>query len=130
MSQTFTSHTLMKHFSIIFVLLLLASDFYLGAQVPTGDEAVPTVKLEPVSPEYKTRIGLSYLMGLNITVDFKRLGGLALSNPGSPNGAAMNRNYDNGYNRVDVSTNAGGLTWYWGYQNANSAQGDNLSLQS
>jgi hypothetical protein len=73
---------------------------------------------------------MSYLMGMNITVDFKRLDGLALSNPGSPTGSAVNRNYDNGYNRVDVSTNAGGMTWYWGYQNPNSVQGDNLSLQS
>ena len=129
MSQTFANHKLMKRFSII-LTLLFAIGPCLGAQVPTGDEAVPTVKLEPVTPEYKNRIGLSYLMGLNITVDFKRLGGLALSDPGSAIGTAVNRNYDNGYNRVDVSTNAGGLTWYWGYQNANSAQGDNLSLQS
>jgi hypothetical protein len=129
MSQTFANHSLMKRFSIFFTLLVLAANFALAAQAP-GDEVVPTVKLEPISPEYKSRIGLSYLMGLNITVDFKRLGGLALSDPGSSTGAAVNRNYDNGYNRVDVSTNAGGLTWYWGYQNPNSAAGDNLSLQS
>jgi hypothetical protein len=69
-------------------------------------------------------------MGLNITVDFKKLGGLALSDPGPPTGSAVNRNYDNGYNRVDSSGNAGNLTWYWGYQNPNSVVGDNLSLQS
>jgi hypothetical protein len=111
-------------------LVALNPGFRAAAQTLPSEETVPTVKLEPVSPETKNRIGMSYLMGMNITVDFKRLGGLALSNPGSLIGSAVNRNYDNGYNRVDISTNAGGMTWYWGYQNANSAQGDNLSLQS
>ena len=74
--------------SLVLTLLALATHFAAAAQAP-GDEVVPTVKLEPVSPEYKSRIGLTYLMGLNITVDFKRLGGLALSDPGSATGTAV-----------------------------------------
>ena len=120
----------MKRFGAFCVTLLLLAARLAGAAEPASEEIIPTVKLEPVSEEAKNRIGMSYLMGMNITVDFKRLGGLALSNPGSPTGSAVNRNYDNGYSRVDVSTNAGGMTWYWGYQNPNSAQGNNLSLQS
>src|SRR5438552_5371872 len=89
-----------------------------------------TLKLEPLSPETKNRIGLSYRIGLNMTVDFRKFGGLALSDPGPRSGTTVNRNYDNGYNRVDSSTNAGGQTWYWGYQNSRSVQGDNLVLQS
>src|SRR5256885_9408406 len=31
---------------------------------------------------------------------------------------------------VDSSTNAGGVTWYWGYEHSQSAQGTNLVLNS
>jgi opacity protein-like surface antigen len=90
----------------------------------------PTIKLEPEQSDYLNRIGLNYRMGLNISVDFHKLGGLALSDPGPARGSAVNRHYDNGYNLVDSSTNAGGYTWYWGYSSPNSVQGGNLALQS
>jgi hypothetical protein len=86
--------------------------------------------LESPPPPLLNKIGLSYRMGINISVDFHNLGGLQLSDPGSLLGSTVNRNYDNGYNRVDVSGNAGGLTWYWGYTSPQSAQGGNLALQS
>ncbi len=95
-----------------------------------ADDYVPQIKLEPAAPVAKNRIGLSYRMGLNITVDFNKLGGLALSDPGPATGSAVNRNYDNGYNRVDSSGNSGGRTWYWGYQSSQSVQGGDLVLQS
>jgi hypothetical protein len=93
-------------------------------------DRVPPIALEAAPPEFKNRIGISYRMGLNITVDFKKLGGLGLSNPGPANGGAVNRNYDNGYNRVDSSGNADNQTWYWGYSSPQSVQGGNLVLQS
>lgn len=86
--------------------------------------------LEPPSSPRLNRIGLSYAMGINISVDFRHLGGLQLSDPGPALGGAYNRNYDNGYNRVDVSGNANNQTWYWGYSSPNSVQGNNLLLQS
>jgi opacity protein-like surface antigen len=89
-----------------------------------------TLRLEPEQPEYLNRFGINYRMGLNIKVDFRKLGGLALSNPGSRNGSAVDRHYDDGYNLVDSSTNNGGLTWFWGYTSPNSVQGGNLALQS
>ena len=89
-----------------------------------------TIRLEPEQPEYLNRIGINYRMGLNISVDFRKLGGLALSNPGPRTGSAVNRHYDDGYVLVDSSTNAGGYTWYWGYTSSNSIQGGNLALQS
>ncbi len=89
-----------------------------------------TIKLEPEQPEYLNRIAINYRIGLNISVDFRKLGGLALSNPGPRTGSAVNRNYDDGYVLVDSSTNAGGYTWYWGYTSSNSVQGGNLVLQS
>jgi hypothetical protein len=100
-----------------------------GGSALAQSDLLPTANLDP-EPINKNRLGLSYRMGLNISVDFRKLGGLALSNPGSATGNTVNRNYDNGYNRVDSSTNSGGLTWYWGYQSAQSVQGDNLVLQS
>jgi opacity protein-like surface antigen len=116
--------------AIAAVFLLAGSAGWSQPAVTNADENFPTVKLEPTAPVPKNRIGIAYQMGLNMTVDFRRLGGLALSDPGPAIGTAVNRTYDNGYNRVDVSGNAGGLTWHWGYENQNSAQGDNLALQS
>lgn len=98
------------------------------AETPSAPPS--SVNLEPAAPEFKNRIGLSYRMGLNIAVDFKKLGGLGLSNPGPATGGAVNRNYDNGYNRVDSSGNANNQTWYWGYSSPQSVQGGNLVLQS
>src|SRR5262249_35685742 len=68
MSQTFSNHALMKRLSIIFGLLLLATVTGSAAPAPASDEVVPTVKLEPASPEFKSRLGLTYLMGFDITV--------------------------------------------------------------
>jgi hypothetical protein len=69
-------------------------------------------------------------MGVNINVDFRKLGGLQLSDPGPAIGNQVNRNYDDGYNRIDSSGNQGGLTRYWGYSSGQSVQGGNLVLQS
>jgi hypothetical protein len=43
----------------------------------------------------------------------------------------VNRGYDNGsYIRVDSSGNAGGATWYWGYETPSQLQGGSLVMQS
>ena len=126
----------MKPFSargtLLAVMMMSALHGRAIAQITNSpsDEILPTVKLEPQDTELKNRIGISYRMGLNISVDFKKFGGLALSDPGPASGSTVNRNYDNGYNRVDSSTNAGGLTWNWGYSSSQSVQGDDLVLQS
>src|ERR1051325_1934752 len=39
----------------------------------------PTIRLEPEQTDFLNRLGLNYRMGLNISVDFRKLGGLALS---------------------------------------------------
>ena len=95
-----------------------------------GPETAPIMSLETARPPMLNRIGISYMMGVNISVDFRHLGGLQLSDPGPATGATVNRNYDNGYNRVDISGNAGGQTWYWGYSSPNSAQPNAMVLQS
>jgi hypothetical protein len=102
------------------------------AWAQTPDSALPSVQLEPVLADKLNKISLSYRMGMNITVDFKKLGGFpALSDPGPATGSAFNRSYDNGsYNRVDSSGNRGGTTWYWGYESASQLQGNSLTMES
>jgi hypothetical protein len=68
------------------------------------------------------RFGLNYRAGFNITAKFKHLGGFAsASNPGPAPAEEVgnaNRIYDDGYNRVDSSGNAGGFTSFWGYDHS------------
>lgn len=76
-------------------------------------------QLEPPTDQNPNRIGLSYRAGFNITAQFSGLGGFPRqSAPGPATGGGINRNYDDGYNRVDSAGNAGGETWYWGYAGA------------
>jgi opacity protein-like surface antigen len=93
--------------------------------VVTTPPPAPLV-LEKIEPK-RNRLSLSYRLGLNITVDFKKLGGFGNPNdPGPDTGSAEDRAYDDGYNRVDSSGNAGGQTWYWGYTDPSSVQGNNM----
>jgi hypothetical protein len=114
---------------------LLAVVFAVVRQSAVGQSTATDQRLAAIVDDYQgpitqNRLGLNYRMGLNISVDFRKLGGLALSDPGPATGSTVNRNYDNGYNRVDSSTNAGGVTWYWGYEHSQSVQGTNLILNS
>jgi len=97
----------------------------------TNQEAISSTQIEKTAVKTNiNKIGITYNMGFNFKVDFRNLGGLQLSDPGPSTGSAVNRNYDNGYNRVDSSGNQGGLTWNWGYTSPNSAQPGSLTLQS
>lgn len=76
------------------------------------------------------RFGVSYRMGFSISARFKNLGGYAAgSNPG-PAIAGIDHNYDDGYNRVDSSTNNNNTTWNWGYQNASQISGNTVTMSS
>lgn len=78
------------------------------------------------------RITAAAWLPFNISARFDGSGALAAhSAPGSPTGTAVNREYDDGYVRVDSEGNAGGVTWYWGYRNATQVPGnDTLLLHS
>jgi hypothetical protein len=78
------------------------------------------------------RFGLSYRGAFNVRASFNNFGAFpAASNPGPAAGGGVDRFYDDGFNRVDASGNAGGLTTYWGYQNeAQALQNDTLVLHS
>src|SRR2546427_10489003 len=74
---------------------------------PETTRAAESLDLSSNGADSPNRIGLTYRMGMNITVDFQKLGGFQpLSRPGPATGANHNRTYDNGYNRVAMSTNA------------------------
>lgn len=76
------------------------------------------------------RFGVSYRMGFNISARFKNLGGYtAGSNPGAAI-AGIDHNYDDGYNRVDSSTNFNNSTWNWGYQDSSQISGNSVTMSS
>src|ERR1017187_5244730 len=64
--------------------------------------------LESPPADSPNRFGLSFRMGLNLNVQFKNLGGFpAQTAPSGPDaGGVVNRNYDDGYNRVDNNLNS------------------------
>ena len=120
--------------SIVSLAMLLSPASWAQNTVPEPDKvegADRRLEMENVDTNRLNRIALSYRMGLNITVDFKKLGGFAaISDPGPALGIT-NRTYDNGsYNLVDISGNAGGLTWNWGYEDPGQLQGNGLVMQS
>src|SRR3954466_2696775 len=64
-------------------------------------------------PENPNRLSLGPRFGMNFKADF---GGSPTVNPG-PAAAGADHTYNDGYVLKDISGNAGGLTWNWGYQN-------------
>jgi hypothetical protein len=64
----------------------------------------------------------------NLKGGFKDVGSF-VANPGArttPDGDPYN--YDDGYVLTDVSGNAGGQTWYWGYDSASQISGDTILM--
>ncbi len=78
------------------------------------------------------RVGFSYRGALNVHAKFKNIGSFPQqSNPGPASGGGVDRFYDDGFNRVDASGNAGGLTSFWGYQHASQLPGnDTIAMNS
>ena len=110
----------MKRENVTRTLALAALAFAPSCSLLAADAGV---KLDaPAAPE-KNRFGISYRAGFNFTAEFKNVGNVARRNntgrdPGPATGGDVDRFYDDGYNRVDISGNSGGLTWFWGYNNA------------
>ena len=70
------------------------------------------------SPGNPNRFSFGPSIGLNFKADFNN----NAVNPG-PATSGANHTYNDGYVLVDSSGNAGGLTTYWGYQNASQVSG-------
>jgi len=122
----------MKSLSQFIATALLLTASLARTQTPDPTNSLPQLELSTQPADKLNRVSLGYRMGMNIKVDFNKLGGFpALSDPGPATGSTFNRNYDNGsYNRVDSSGNAGGTTWYWGYESPSQLQGNTLVMES
>lgn len=93
------------------------------------DGSVPPVALESNEDPSLNQIRMGMQLGFNMKASFKHIGSFpAASNPGSTN-AFSNHTYDNGYNKVDSSTNShfNGVgnppiegTWNWGFTGNNN----------
>ncbi|HEY1170843.1 MAG TPA: hypothetical protein VGH19_05680 [Verrucomicrobiae bacterium] len=79
------------------------------------------------------RFGISYNLNFNVAAEFSGIGGagpglnpglVPLVNPGDI------QQFDDGFIGMDASGNAGGLTTFWGYNNASQIVGGNLQLSS
>jgi hypothetical protein len=85
---------------------------------------------EPIAQPNRLTFGPR--VGFNVRGGFTSAVGNPASNPGPATGGGLDRFYDDGYVRVDSSGNAGGKTWFWGYENATqvSAAADTISMNA
>ncbi|MCD6049215.1 MAG: hypothetical protein K0Q55_618, partial [Verrucomicrobia bacterium] len=75
---------------------------------------------------------ISYSLNFNVSADFSNIGGSAPGpSPFTPLLAPGDiQQYDDGFIGMDISGNAGGLTTFWGYNNASQIVGGTLQLSS
>jgi hypothetical protein len=83
-------------------------------------------------PNWARNFRIGMLAGFNIKADF-RMGGtfnVSGSRPGPVDEPGADHFYDDGYVRVDDFDNAGGYTTFWGYENADQFQNNQLRFHS
>jgi hypothetical protein len=95
---------------------------------------IPEIQFQKKVLPNRSRLTLAYSMGFNITADFKNLGFFPAAG-GGPGliASGVNHNYDDGYNRVDITGNDhGGFkgSWNWGYHAPSQVSGDTLTMRS
>src|SRR3954452_12686060 len=109
------------------VLLTLLGALPALAQ-PVAADPVPDLALESVAPDSPNRFTLGARLGLNLKVDFRKVGAFSpQTDPGALPTGSSDRFYDDAYNRVDITGNNHGpgfehTTWFWGYDQANQIQ--------
>lgn len=74
-------------------------------------------------PDWSRHFRVGALVGFNIKADFKMNGSFPV-NPNRPAGV-----FNDGYVRTDQTGNGGGLTTYWGYDQASQLNGRTLTFQ-
>lgn len=84
-------------------------------------------------PDYvaPNRIGVGGRVGFNISASVRDRSGLPTAGmpPAGPEaGGGLNRNYEDGYVRVDSSENSQGTTWNWGYENDGQFSADDEEI--
>jgi hypothetical protein len=109
------------------LLLALLGALPSSAQNATNDP-VPALVLEEVAPDSPNRFALGARLGFNLKVDFRKVGAFsARTDPGALTTGSIDRFYDDGYNRVDITGSDHGpgyehTTWYWGYDQSSQIQ--------
>lgn len=103
----------------------------------SGNEAPEILRLEGGElvatrlPLFRNRFSISYRPSFNITAEFKNLGFPPATVPG-PGGGLVDRNYDNGYVRLETTGLAAGspdgYTSNWSYQNSGQVVGNSLLM--
>lgn len=66
--------------------------------------------------ESRWKFGTTAGIILGVDAEFSSLGRWVSPNTPTFNSSGVDRSYDDGFNNLDSSGNAGGLTWNWGYQ--------------
>jgi hypothetical protein len=82
---------------------LSVTPWLLGAASLCAQEIAPFDFDDPTIPRNRLAVGVKFAFGISAE----------LKNVSYPGTAAPD--YDDGYVRTDISGNAGGKTWYWGY---------------
>ncbi len=90
-----------------------------------------TLVVAPPSQAQSQSLAFTGGVLLNPRINFRNLGAIPPSAAAGPaTGSAVNRTYDNGFNRVDASGNREQATANWGYQDGTQLVGDTLALSA
>jgi hypothetical protein len=74
------------------------------------------------------RFSFNARFGLNISAKFKRARSMSLTAPPRTTPDGNRYNYDDGYVLTDISGNAGGQTWNWGYDQPGQIAGNTILM--
>lgn len=82
--------------------------------------------------EHPNRIAVGGRASFSVKAGFSSRLAASSVNPGPATGGQVSRTYDDGFVGVDSSNNAGGKTWFWGYESDSqiTTAGDGLALNA
>jgi hypothetical protein len=112
---------------LVCCVLGVATAAWAQPEVDGNPDSSGFIKIPSDTDDWTRHFRLGALMGMNISAKFNESGLFNVSGNNAANGI-----YDNGYVREDQTGNAGGLTGYWGYDNASqyNASAQTLTMQS
>ncbi len=107
------------------LFLFAVTSSLVTAGTPTSENSKSALAIPDSSPS-RWRLGMGYAPLLGLKTEFSGLGNFSQAFPTQPLGGGVDYNYDDGFVRVDSSTNFGGETWNWGYENASQVDSSGL----
>jgi len=102
----------MKSYASLFLLAALAPSAF------AGDYSAKGAAIDMPAAKSRWTFGASFAPLLNVESNFSGLGSFGSAFAPQPLGGGQDYEYEDGFVRVDVTGNGGGLTGYWGYDNA------------